>query len=259
MADETDLVSKFFLDLVPKHLVETSQLLASLDYPIKDRKSLVSLVEKRKAEDPKGDKGYAALSRPIEQLIDTVVRPFEAGDFGLDSPQNALEKFFARMSQDKPLRPVGPRPPKRLPDSPVGEPGPWVPFSPDDMDFAFGFDPCGIAAKEKWIEILDSAPSWAWTFPNEWFAFDYRDLVERMSKCRTAEPLFLAAFRDGGGVLRGTGSTDLNPCEFTARVAFARCNERGGDQNACSIQAQNAYDRCVRSLSSGLTPPRPGP
>src|SRR5207253_7738196 len=124
MAEQTDVVAEFFKDIVPKNLVETAQLLVSLGFPIPDKQSMVRLLEKRKAEDPKGEKGYLALARPIKHLIESVAGPFKPEDFGIDSPRGALEKFFARTSQEDPFPPVPQRQSPTLPDLPPSIPEP---------------------------------------------------------------------------------------------------------------------------------------
>src|ERR1051325_51842 len=118
-SQQTDTVAEFVKNFIPKDLLETAQLLASLDYRIPDRKSLVLLLEKRKAEDPKGEKGFAALSRPLPKLIESLVDPFRPEDFAIESPDNALEKFFARTRRDSRF-PLDPSPIPDLPDIPGG-------------------------------------------------------------------------------------------------------------------------------------------
>lgn len=227
---QTDIVAEFVKNLVPKELLETAQLLVILNYPISDRKSLVLQLEAKKAQDPQGEKGFAALARPLPELMESVVDPFRPEDFGLDSPDNALEKFFDRTGQDPrvPLDPVA-----TLPDTPAGLPEPPIFAEP-----FFGFGPCADAAAQLWREHLDSRIA-RLVGPNPAY---YRSLQELANRCQRGwRPHF---------------PSDLG-CARQGNAAYFRCLMQGRPASRCMEDGRRAYDSCserFRRLPVGVGP-----
>ncbi len=217
---QTDIVAEFVKNLVPKELLETAQLLVSLTYPISDRKSLIRQLETRKAQDPQGQ-GLATFSRPLPELIESVVEPFRPEDFGIASPDNALEKFFARTRQDfrNPLDPI-----PKLPELPGG-----IPEPPDFADPFFGPGPCGEAAAQLWREHLNSRRV-RWFGPDPFY---YDALQDQADNCRRGWRL---PFRTDmlGDLL----------CSDIGNAAYARCVMAGGSDSDCRKQGHQARDSC---------------
>lgn len=239
MTEQTDVVAEFIKELVSKDVVEAAQLLVSLDYPIPDKKSLILQLDKRKTDNPQDQKADAEFSRPAPGVIAHLAGAFKPVDFGLDTPQSALEKFFARTSQDcscsslPEFRPLG------LPDfGGPGEEGPFLPTTPEQIEDAFGIDACGRAAGQEWFRYLDTlGPS----------IQGYVEIEERLNRCR----LLIRGLR-----VRGR-------CGRTAHNAFARCfmspdARRPMDTfmdrvtvRECLRKAREDYDRC-RSIIGGF-------
>lgn len=175
-----NVTNEFLLELVPKHLVETAQLLGSLDYPIPDKKSLHIQLEKLQIADQQGKKAIDNLSQSLLELTENVEDTFEPEDFGIDTPRSALEKFFAR-SHRNPASPYSPIPSiPRLPAYPwwdlPPEPSPSIPVDPE-----FGSDLCGTAARKLWDEHLASPVVMRMGFG---FPAYYHLLVEGSRRCR---------------------------------------------------------------------------
>lgn len=219
---QTDIVAEFVKNFIPKDLLETAELLVSLGDRIPDRKTMVLLLEKRKAEDPKGEKGFAALARPLPKLIESVVDPFRPEDFAIESPDNALEKFFARTRQDLP--PIQHQVPG-LPDLPT------FPEQPLYSNPFFGPGPCGVAAAQLWREHLDSREA-RWVGPNPFY---YESLQELAETCRRG---WILPFP--------TDMLNDRRCADEGNAAYARCVMAGGNASQCRMEGERARNFCRR-------------
>lgn len=157
----TSVVMEFVYDQVPTRLLQAYELLASLDYPVPDQKSLEQALQQYDQEE----------NEAVVEMIRDSLQPV---DFGLDSPRGALEKFTARLErQPLNLFPQGPFP---VPDEPDPRP-PEDPF--------FGSDACGRAARQLYEEVLDDLRG----FPGANRAA-YNEAERFVGRCRARIPDF---------------------------------------------------------------------
>lgn len=232
MPEPTDLVADFLKELVPKDLVEAAQLLVSLNYPIPDKKSLALQLEQRNTLNPQDQRADANSPRPTTEVIERVAGVFKPSDFGLDTPQSALEKFFARKDKDCPcsspdeLRPLG------LPDfGGPGEPDPWLPTTPKEIEDALGTDACGRAAGREWLKVLNAfGPSEA----------EYVNIEAQRDRCRR----LVEGLRVRGRCAR-TAQNVFALCFMSPRARYPRdiFMDRA-TVSECFRQALADYDRC---------------
>ncbi len=213
MSGKRSIVEEFIREQVSDQLINVAETLASLSYPISDRKSLESQLEKQAA----GDKTEKKSNAKVHQMI---LQTFLPEDFGIDSVRNGLDKFAARVENSKratfpfptPLIPTFPS----LPTEPVLGP-------PTDTDFGPGV--CGRAAAELWRQHLQSGLTQA-LGPSR---AHYRYLKDRAERCRQIRhPNF-----------RGD-------CRGMAQFAYARCFILEGSPRECMDEARQAIERCER-------------
>jgi hypothetical protein len=89
---QDDLVVQFVLSMLPERLISAYQMLAKLNYPIKDQRSLTNQLDKIMA-------GDNATDKPEKSVIDLIRWSLEPVDFPIETPQSGLEKFHAQISE----------------------------------------------------------------------------------------------------------------------------------------------------------------
>jgi hypothetical protein len=222
MAEKTDVVAEFLNELIPKSMVEAAQLLASLDYPIPDKKSLLLQLEERQPVDQQGKETDAELSHPMTQLIENVAATFGPEDFGIDTPRSALEKFFARAGRIDAFLPIpwsfGPTPQPGLPPEPDLTPR---------LNPSFGDDPCGRAAHARWQEHLDDSA------------------IRGLSPSR-AELDEITSLEDSCRIELRQSSWFNHPCGGIGDMAYAWCRLNGRLRHQCLAVARQRVELASR-------------
>jgi hypothetical protein len=92
MKKNEQLIGEILLDQLPKNILGSLRVMASLTYPISDRRSFIAQLETL----PK-DSQTSPSADPVGAL-DLVREAFTAHDFPILTPVSGLEKIFARVS-----------------------------------------------------------------------------------------------------------------------------------------------------------------
>ena len=220
MPKNNDVLQDFLKEQFPSKLIEAVELLATLKYPVHDRKSLRLQLEKYKEEDENDSDDEQLAARAA--LADRVLGTYEVVDFSLDTLQSALEKFFARRPRID-ASPIIP-----WPAGPI-----WDPYLPEEpqLNFPlsryFGNDVCGRTAAELWREHLED-PTTDRFGESPAYHFVLEQGVERCR--RTQRPRFRGFcrhFMDRAYLrcLVGTPRGEYSPrlCMDAAELALAQC------------------------------------
>jgi hypothetical protein len=133
--DNDGVLGEFLVDQLPASIRAASKVLTELQYPVPDKKSL-----REQLKEVQDD----------EESMQLILATLVAVDFGLDTPQSALEKFQARVqgllvAWGKPLES---RHPETIPDE--FRRLPRIP-RPD-----FGGEECGRQAEELYNFLVDN-------------------------------------------------------------------------------------------------------
>ncbi len=169
------IVAQFLAENYSAALVRACNILASLEYPIPDRKSLTQQV---------GTIGKEAECC-CDRVAVAVLSLFRPDDFGLDTLQSALEKLHSRwissrLASDPYGAPrIGPqREPDYIDELPAGPPG-----RPELVEW--GDDLCGKVGTQLWLDAIANAPRFGFAHESE-----YQVFKANIGDCRRFMPNF---------------------------------------------------------------------
>lgn len=231
MPEINEVLQEFLKEQFPSHLMEALELLANLNYPIPDKKSLRQQLEETLGDGEQGHDDERTAARAA--LLDRVMGTFEPVDFGLDTLQSALEKFAARRIRD--FSSLIPWPSDWAEDLSI----PDEPRIDIPVRCAFEDDVCGRAAEQLWREHVQD--SWRKGFPPSQAECD--DLRNAAERCRS----------------RGLPTFGGPPCHHVGQLAYARCRMNRHSRRTCLEDAWRTVLVCRAALTRPYPDPFPGP